>query len=266
MNKHIIRVSKWAGLRRGFRGLGLHRVYNAWLSRFPRVRRVGGQVYRARRTESVSLALELLEGGDCYEARFLPEGFRTFLDLGCNVGYFAVWLYAQAQERALMGYMVDGNARVIEEAKWHVRTNAWKGVVIVEHAAVGVPVRDGRAQFFVQAADTVSTGRPPAVDLKRFYQEITVPGIRFMGGRWKRLFGDVPCDVLKLDIEGSELDFLRVERAFLKGVRVIFCEYHKDRVTFAELERFLAREGFVCVQHVTSPAQGDGMTVWRRGQ
>src|ERR1043165_1335568 len=93
MNKCIINLSRSSALRKTFRGLRLHRIYNAWLERFPRVRKIGNVIYRAKRTESVSLALEMLEGGKCYDESFLPKNITTFADLGCNVGYFACWLH-----------------------------------------------------------------------------------------------------------------------------------------------------------------------------
>jgi hypothetical protein len=62
---------------------------------------------------------------------------------------------------------------------------------------------------------------------------------------WQLYFGNTPCDLLKIDIEGSEMDFFRNEPLFLKRARAILIEWHKWRVTFAEIETFLAEQSFV---------------------
>ena len=51
--------------------------------------------------------------------------------------------------------------------------------------------------------------------------------------------------MLKLDIEGSEMDFFRNETGFLRRVQTILIEWHKWRVTLAEVEAFLSEQGFV---------------------
>ena len=62
---------------------------------------------------------------------------------------------------------------------------------------------------------------------------------------WYKYFGDTPCDLLKVDIEGSEMDFLRNETGFLGRVRTIFIEWHKRQVSFEDLEEFLSSQNFL---------------------
>src|SRR6185369_1069180 len=91
MNKAVIEFTRSRVFRKALRGLRLHRVSNWWLEHFPRKRVLPGSgvVYRARRTEGVSLAFEILEGGNDYDPSVLPAGYTTFADLGCNVGFFS---------------------------------------------------------------------------------------------------------------------------------------------------------------------------------
>jgi hypothetical protein len=49
---------------------------------------------------------------------------------------------------------------------------------------------------------------------------------------------------LKVDIEGSEMDFLKVEQQFLGLVDAILLEWHKWRVKLPEVEALLSASGF----------------------
>lgn len=224
----------------------MHRIYNKWLNLFPRTKILPGSgvVYRSRRTESVSLALEILEGGNCYDPNLLPANYSTFADLGCNVGYFACWLAHHAKGARISGIMVDANPAVISEARWHVQENKWSDVHVVQ-GLVGNPSQKGESDFYVYEADTCSMaqlGEMQAQDREKF-QKISVPNFSFAEA-WSQKMHNQRCHVLKIDIEGSELMFLQVEVEFLKLVDTIFVEWHKYRVSFAELDSFLNSQGF----------------------
>src|SRR5688572_25285702 len=105
MRKLISWLARSGSARGIVRALRLHRVANAWLSRFPLVKRLPGSevIYRATRVESIPLAQEMFEKGALYDAALLPDGFTTFADLGCNVGYFTCWLAHLASGRKLKG-------------------------------------------------------------------------------------------------------------------------------------------------------------------
>jgi hypothetical protein len=60
---------------------------------------------------------------------------------------------------------------------------------------------------------------------------------------WNDLMGDAPCDVLKIDIEGSEDALLRREGEFLKRVGVLVIEMHKWIVDIEALDALLDEHG-----------------------
>lgn len=247
MHEKIVAISRWPLLRIAFRGLRLHHLYNAWLGRFPRTKTLPGSgiVYRSKRTESVSLALEILEGGNCYDPSLFPKDFVTFADLGCNVGYFTCWLAHHAKGRPIKGIMVDANAGVVAEARWHMEANKLTDAHVLQ-GVVGVNGQEKTADFYLyNEADTCSTAQLVEIqmDFRDKFKKITVPVIRF-GEEWQRRFGDARCHLLKVDIEGSEMVFLQAETGFLRLVDVILVEWHKYRVSFKELHDFLLGQGF----------------------
>ena len=262
VNRRMIVLSRSGTLRRIFRGLQLHRLYNAWLTMFPRIRSLPGSnvVYRARRTESVSLALEMLEGGNVYDGALLPADFTTFADIGCNVGYFTCLLAHHAGGRPIKGLMVDANERVIKEAVWHANRNRLD--VEALHGVVGSGALGPTADFYLYQSDTCSTAKPEA-RVARQFKRITVP-VLTLTEDWRRRFGSSRCHVLKVDIEGSELVFLQSEMEFLRRVDCIIIEWHSHRVSFEEVRAFLVGQGFQLIKIMDGTAAADGTACFKR--
>jgi FkbM family methyltransferase len=240
--KLIRRLSDFRLLRKAARFLRLYKVANLYLRFFPIVKRLpGGVAYRARWVESVLLSRQMLESGTLYPRSKLPTNVERFVDLGCNVGYFACWLAELSEARALKGLMVDANLAAVKEAEWHARANHWQGV-FVAHGIAGERSASGEADFYLYWSNYCSsTTRNPS--LRGPWKHTRVPCVD-VGELWRQKFGSARCDFLKVDIEGSELDFFRIEGQFLDQVDAILLEWHKWRVKLSDVEALLSTNGF----------------------
>ena len=249
----ISSLSRSALLRRVVRGLRLHKLGHAWLRRFPLVKRLPGSgvTYRATRLESIPLAHEMFEKGNLYDASLLPAGFTTFADLGCNVGYFTCWLAHLAQGRKLKGLMFDANPEAVQEAQWHALANGMDEVFGI-HGILGETSPTGAVDFYLYESNICSTSQLPDLEkmvLKGKWTKISVP-IVSLEVEWRHRFGDMRCDLLKIDIEGSEMSFLQAEASFLRRVQSVLIEWHKWRVSLKDVTDFLARHDLVYVKTV----------------
>jgi FkbM family methyltransferase len=258
MRQLITSLSRSALLRRAAQVLQVHRLGNWWLRRHPVVRKLPGSgiVYRATRLESIPLSVEMFEKGNLYDAALLAKNFTTFVDLGCNVGYFTCWLMHLARGRTLRGLMLDANPEAVAEAQWHVQANGMSGVVGI-HGIVGEGPPGGFAEFYLYESNICSTSHLPDVEqmqLKGKWEKIRVPCVS-IEEHWRRHFGDARCQVLKVDIEGSELNFLRAEESFLKCCDSVLVEWHKWSVKLDELRQFLEQHGFAYVKTVEENEQ-----------
>jgi FkbM family methyltransferase len=246
MRKLTLKLSRSTIVRKTVKFLRLHLLANWWLHHFPVVKTLPGSgiCYRARRVESLGLSVEMLDEGTLYPTSNMLDGIRTFADLGCNVGYFTCWLCHQLKSTQLKGLMVDAHADAIEDARWHVATNNLRNVHVL-HGLVGTRGKGGQASFFVHASSVVSTATPPDISSSEAntWTQIQVPCIS-IEENWRKHFSDEPCDLLKIDIEGSEMDFFRNETSFLQRVQTILIEWHKWRVSLGEIEKFLSEQGF----------------------
>lgn len=243
----ISRLSRSALLRRIVRVLQLHRVANAWLRRFPLVRRLPGSgvIYRAVRLESIPLARDMFGGAHLYNASLLSKDFSTFVDLGCNVGYFTCWLAHLARGRRLKGLMIDANPETVAEAQWHAQANGWTEVFAVQ-GLVGEGRPGDFAEFYLYESNICSMSQVPdaaKTGLQGRWERIRVPCVS-VEQLWRERFGETRCHLLKVDVEGSELAFLKAEQSFLALVDGLLVEWHKWRVSLDELREFLQTHGF----------------------
>jgi FkbM family methyltransferase len=246
MRQIISSLSRSALLRRIVRSLRLHKLGNWWLRHFPLVKRLpGGVVYRATRLESIPLGVEMFERGNLYDATLLPKDFTTFADLGCNVGYFTCWLAQLAPGRKLKGLMFDANPDAVAEARWHAQANGMKEVFGV-NGILGETSPSNAVDFYLYESNICSTSQLPDIErmgLKGQWTKISVPIVN-LEAEWRKHFGDLRCNLIKIDIEGSEMNFLKTEKSFLQLVDAVLIEYHTWRVTLDEVKAFLTSHGF----------------------
>ncbi len=237
-------VSRSTVARRIAIGLGLHKVGNLWLRFFPAIKQLpSGIKYRASRLESIPLAVEMFAEKSLYQADLLPKDFTTFADLGCNVGYFTCWLADLAQPRKLRGLAIDANAETLKDVQWHVEANALNEV-FPAYGIVGESSDTGYTDFYVYESNICSTRYSSEMkELKGRWETVRVPCIN-VEAEWNKHFGDARCHVLKIDIEGSELKFLRNKPSFLKRCDCAFVEWHKWAVEFGQLKAILDESGF----------------------
>jgi len=186
-----------------------------------------------------------------YDQKFLRAlpPIQTFADLGCNVGYFTCLLAHLNPGSALKGLMVDANPGVVGEARWHAETNRLKEVFAL-HGVVGEASPSGEAEFYVYESSICSASEPVSeahANLKGAWTPVKVPCLS-IGKLWRERFGESRCNLLKIDVEGSEMKFLQAEHDFLGQVDSILLEWHKWRVQLPEIESFLKERGFELVK------------------
>ena len=266
MRHLILQLTGSPLIRRIVKFLRLHRLANQWLHWFPVVKTLpdSGVRYRARRVESLGLSAEMFDRELLYTAQSLPARLRTFADLGCNAGYFTCWLCDRMKNPGLKGLMIDANTAAVADARWHVQANHWPHIIVLE-GIVGQETSVKTAGFYVHISNVCSTTVPPETVTRNddTWTRIQAPCIN-VEENWVRLLGpDEPCDLLKIDVEGAELDFFRRETIFLKRVSTILVEWHKYRVSRAELEACLTGQGFT-LKSVLHEHEGLGTAVFQR--
>jgi FkbM family methyltransferase len=255
--------SRWAQAMA--RRLRAREWINAALARVPIRRRLPGSGVKYNVETFETLAVERAYfGNPVYAQIFAANPPMTFIDLGCNAGIFPCLLAHFAGGRAPRGLCVDANAAQVELAKKNAALNGWSDV----HVRCGLVGRgrDGEGDFFLHPTSLGSSRFAYPDSESGFapeWKRITVPSIE-IADIWTLLFGSgLRCACLKIDIEGSEKEFLQQETAFLSRVDAILLEWHTWTTTRAEITNFLERASFR-LDHVIEDQKRHGVLFFRR--
>lgn len=227
--------------------LRINRLVDAYLGRFPiRKRTPSGLVYLENSVPSLVVANEIFST-DVYARPVALLQPRTFVDLGANVGYFPLLVAEVMKSRAVKGLCVEPNPRLHPFLEFHLSANGLEHVRGIQGVVAGDrPEEAGmEADFFLNPSHIASslTGNfNPLVPVGGRVQKIRVPVID-IAREWQRHFGDERIDLVKIDIEGSEIAFLKTHASFLAGVGAVLIEWHSWVTTLEEVSLLLAASG-----------------------
>jgi FkbM family methyltransferase len=208
-----------------------------------------GSEYRVRYGESLLMADEIFQR-QVYRDPFEGRQVKTFVDLGSNVGYFTCYA-ADRIGRDAIGLSVDANPKMAEETQWHIQHNAWARVKGL-WAVVGFPTDVAEAPFFLNPSNISgsATVLNPNIPAKGKQTEITVQTVD-LNRAWREHAGDLPVDVMKVDVEGFEVKVLETIPELLKRTNSVVLEWHKWITPREPVDAVLARAGLRFVKVVT---------------
>jgi len=261
-------ITKLAGMpavHKAIRIFKVQQIASKVLTAVPIKRRLraSGCEYRIRFLESFLIADEIFDRG-IYKEAFEDLDVKTFLDLGSNVGYFPLYAAEITHDKDLIGIAVDGNAEMARETRWHAEHNHL-GKTKVMHGVVGYPADVKEATFFVNASNVASSAQPvlnPNVPAKGESQAVKVPAVNLLE-EWKKIAGDKRINLLKLDVEGFECDFIKNSKDVLAITDRLVIEWHKWITTKDEVAGLLSDLGFV-MRKVISEDPHCGVAIFDR--
>jgi FkbM family methyltransferase len=225
--------------------LGGRRAVNGILQHVPLPRRSpGGARYRVRYLDTVPLANEIFVQ-KIYDAAIDPS-MRTFVDLGCNVGLFLARLAERVPPAELRGLAIDADPAMVDETRWTAFANRLDGVIPVHGLAASPSEGPAEEDFFVNSCRIISSRfamDEPGQSVKDDWTKVRVARVN-VEALFKERIGDVPCDLLKVDIEGSERDWFVESNPMLRRARRLVIECHKWVMPLDELLGRMRAVGF----------------------
>ena len=164
----------------------------------------------------------------------------TIIDLGGHIGMSVAYWKDKAPDAQIT--VVEANPQTADILKRNIVRNDFKDVRVIDGAATDktgtVDLYKPKEGVDFRWGDFVG-GRP--VDETK-YNKIQVPAIKLS----ELITG--PVDVLKVDIEGSELAAMKEAEGKLSNVQEIFMEFHNDPAnpenSYDEMMALLKRQGF----------------------
>lgn len=231
-----------------FHRLKFRVIIDGFLHRFPIIKKLpeSNTYYRCRHLESVFVADELFKRKLYHKG--IPANSSTFVDLGCNIGLFIALIKHLTNAEQIRGLAIDANPHMIEETDWLIKKNKLDDVYSI-CGLVGSKSSKKTGEFYINPSNLASSKFPiyePGVPEVKGWERTIVPKID-IEYEWNKHFGDISCDLLKIDIEGSEKEFLKPMDPFLKRVQSILIEWHTWIITFNEVKKLLNKYGFKLV-------------------
>ncbi len=227
--------------------LKLQAVIKYFMKKAPLVRRLpNGTIYRIKSPEGLLLADEIFRS-NAYKSILKKNHVQTFVDLGCNTGYIGCLLCEYFGPQAVKGVLIDANPEMIQEADWHIKKNHMAHC----HTVWGIVGTDGQecSDFYISDIDLSSSAKKfdknyPVPIVGRIKQ-ISVPTVDVLEA-FRRHFQDERIDLLKIDIEGSEGEFLDQKRnqKLFSMTNWAVIEWHKWHIRLEEMDRKMEKAGF----------------------
>jgi FkbM family methyltransferase len=221
----------------------VHLLVDWFFSIFPREGKFGGYRYPVASLEAWLVEKEIFRAG-IYDGVFDLRGVRTFADLGCNRGFFGVWLASKAGV-APDGILVEANPALVPQVERLLSKNGFRGMSVLNGAA-GAGLGGGEVEILVPPTD-VGAGLKSATQKSLAGDKcdlVKVPALQVCEA-WRAQFpGGERCGILKIDIEGAEERFFLDEGDFLKLVDRLVVEVHESMVSLQAIRGLILGNGF----------------------
>ncbi len=226
-----------------WRALRLRDLIDQILLKIPWIKQTStGVKYRLERVDAIFLAEAVFWGNylDAIIKYNMP--FTTFADIGSNRGFFTLYLMHLARLQGLSqprGICIDANKEMVRVSQENFELNNIP--IMPDFGIVGVDSQDGESNvdFYINPADMSSSVFTPG-------KKVSVP-ILNANNIWISKIGQEPCDLLKVDIEGSESKFLDHEHIFVQNARSAIIEFHEPMSLRKDIEAKMNNLGFNCV-------------------
>jgi FkbM family methyltransferase len=189
-----------------------------------------------------------------YDAVLADEAPSTFCDLGCQSG-MVILRMASLGCRPGKALLIDANPLAVDRCRMNLRSAKLDGYSLLLGAVGCAADQDGGLQktisFSVRPSELecqlAKHGRQKGDTL------VEVPVID-LEAAWVNEIGDIPCELLKMDVEGAETAVLRHDKNFLARVQRVVLEWHEPFSSRRSVEAMLRDLGF---GHFETVCDGD---------
>lgn len=198
-----------------------------------------------------------------YESVFseisLPD---RWVDLGCHYGYFSLylaWLRAKAGLHSFQALLVDADQRVMPALNELVLQNNWQEQVVYLYGAIAEGsgyVRFREHSFMSSMLDDLSL-RVDNIQRKSYSVPIIDQNVILATM-------PPPYDLLKIDVEGGEYDFLTNYGKVLDNSKSLLIEWHswhRGGGSAEQIKSLAESKGFKLVRVIREPSKPSADTI-----
>lgn len=169
---------------------------------------------------------------------FLTKKDKIIVDLGANEGFYTLMAKAKSPKARIIS--VEPNPYAFKLLKKNVKSNKLKGVSIINKA---VSSKKGKIDFEVVKGRTAIG----ATKVYKKYRKLGLEKIKVDTISLDQLLKNYKLeriDVLKIDVEGSEVEILKSSKNSFNKIKKIVVEYHGAQKTKSPVLKLLSENGF----------------------
>lgn len=182
-------------------------------------------------------------------------------DVGANNGQFAAVIFDRWPDACVHSF--EPQKQLWRRIHEFAAINNLQDRLFPQWAAIGA--RAGE-QYLYQNRSPVSASLIREKAARRTIRRVVKVPVMTLD-EYAEKHGIDQVDILKIDVEGSEIDALRGADHVLKHVRILFVEVHPPFSTFSDAARFLTGKGFKHIYPTQPPDDGVQVTcVFVRGE
>lgn len=194
---------------------------------------------------SIDIYTEIFKENDhMLVPEFSGKNAKLIIDLGANEGYYTLKIKQNNPKCKILA--VEPNPYAFRILKKNVKSNNLKDIILVNKA---VSAKNEEISFEIVpevsaiGAKDIRLQKRPWLREERI-QKITVEGIKLPNLCKKNSIDK--ADILKIDVEGAEMEILRTSKGFLKNIKKIVVEWHTEKLR-DEVKEFLKDNDFKLV-------------------
>lgn len=179
---------------------------------------------------------------------------KLIVDCGAHLGHFSILaeicIQSRFQKHSTEYIMVEPNSNLVRSLRDNIRKAKFLDRTQVINAAVGrkagtVSLSMNKKNLLTSSTMESRGVQPiPYVDLREYCNERKI-------------------DVLKLDIEGSEVEFVSHNADIMKMTEIVIVEVHQNRNDFVDFDLSMRDLGFMLAGPIRK-AQGNVMATYER--
>ncbi len=174
-----------------------------------------------------------------YPTEYVRRPIRTLFDIGANMGLFSLACAEQFGEELQQIVAVEPSRNTFQRMRRNFMRNRVPAKVSLVNEAVGA--EPAEAIFRIGQAHYSSSLEVAKVKNPRGTQKVHVTTLDEL----MRRFAIDTVDLVKIDVEGSELAVLQGAHRLLSTARTLFIEVHRGFCRRSDVERVVAPFGFV---------------------
>lgn len=177
---------------------------------------------------------------------------QRWLDLGCHAGFFSLWLLYERIKCGLVinscrALLIDPDPRIADQVKKLIANNHLEGSF--QFLPLAISSTPGKTEFAVRGY--MSSSLATLGDVDSSLQLVETINTKDLASHMSP-----PYDLIKVDIEGAEFDFLTAYEETLKSAKHIILEWHSWHTGGGgaqQLHELALAKNFRILQEVVSP-------------